>query len=269
MPMIRAMHTARPSAVAQVELARPHRRVSSLRTDAERIPDFCRTCALYDACSMVGYGRRELSPLHALMEHLGPYRTGTYLFRGGDPFDALFAIRAGTVKITTINGGGQHRVLGFQLPGEIIGLYAIYPAAFPYDVIALENVQLCRFPFAAISELARHQPVVQQHLFRLLSEKIQIRQQLSWAGEHGATERIAAFLIDLGRRYTMRGLDGTRFRLSMSRTDIANYLGLAAETVSRTLTRFRTRGWIELEGRWLELRERSRLQTAGAALLPT
>lgn len=227
--------------------------------------DFCRTCALYHACAMVGFGKPELSPLHGLMEHLGPCRADDVVFHQGDPFEAVFAVRAGTVKTRQIDPEGREHVLGFHLPGEVIGLNAIYPGHFPCDAVALEDTFLCRFSFPAMSTLAANRPAVQQHLFRLLSKELGAASLL--VGDHPADVRVAAFLVDLGERYTARGASGTEFRLSMSRGDIANYLRLAAETVSRVLARFRTQRLIALDGRDLRLLDPVRLRELGRGLL--
>lgn len=228
-------------------------------------PDFCRTCALSSACAMVGYGKPELSPLHGLMEHLGPYRTGEAVFRQDEPFEAIYAVRAGTVKTRQLDNHGREHVLGFFLPGEVIGLDAIYPDRFPCDAVALEDAQFCRFSFPAMSALATRQPAVQRHLFRLISRQLGTARLL--AGDHSADERIAAFLVDLGERYAARGFPGTHFRLSMSRSDIASHLSLAAETVSRTFSRFRAKGLVVVEGRVLHLREQQQLRKLGENLL--
>lgn len=228
-------------------------------------PDFCRTCALSSACAMVGYGLPELSPLHRLMEHLGPYRAGDAVFRQGDAFEAVYAVRSGVVKTRQFDRSGNEHVLGFHLPGEVIGLDAIYPARFPCDAIALEDAQFCRFSFPAMSLLATEQPVVQKHLFRLIGQRLGMRRLLS--GDYSADERMAAFLVDLGDRYAARGFSATLFRLGMSRGDIASYLCLAAETVSRTLGRFRSQGWIELRGRALVLQQPGTLRELGRNLL--
>ncbi len=228
--------------------------------------NFCRTCAFAGACIAVGYGKPELESLHCLVEHVGPYRNGEHVFRTGDPFRTIFAVRAGMVKTCLVDKEGREQVLGFYLPGEVIGLNAIYPEHFPCDAIALENAQFCRFSFPAMSALATRMPAVQQHLFRLLSKELGTASLL--AGDHSADERMAAFLCDLGRRYTARGFSGTRFTLSMSRGDIANYLRLAAETVSRVLTRFRNQHLIAIEGRELELLDVKGLQKIGQNLLP-
>ena len=228
--------------------------------------DFCRSCALSSVCAMVGYGKPELSPLHGLMEHLGPYRAGEAVFRQGDPFEAVYAVRAGTVKTRQLDNHGREHVLGFFLPGEVVGLDAIYPDRFPCDAVALDDAQFCRFSFPAMSALATRQPAVQLHLFRLISRQLGTAARLV-AGDHSADERMAAFLVDLGERYAVRGLPGTHYQLSMSRSEIANYLSLAAETVSRTLSRFRAKGLIRIEGRVLHLREPQELRELGQNLL--
>src|SRR6185437_12732885 len=134
---------------------------------------------------------------------------------------AIYAVRTGSVKTRLFDRDGNEQVLGFYLPGEVVGLNAIYPEHFPCDAVALEDTQFCRFSFPAMSALAARQPAVQQHLFRLISKELGAVSLL--AGDHSADERMAAFLVDLSNRYAARGFSATRFHLSMSRGDIANY----------------------------------------------
>lgn len=227
---------------------------------------FCRSCAFAGACLAEGYGKPELVELHCLVEHVGPYRAGEHVFRSGDPFRAIFAVRSGSVKTCAFDRDGREQVLGFYLPGEVIGLNAIYPERFPCDAVTLETSQFCRFSFPAMSALAARMPAVQQHLFRLISKEL--GDASTRAGEHTAEERVAAFLMDLSIRYDARGFSATRFDLSMSRNDIANYLRLASETVSRVLSRFRQRELIDLDGRKLVLIDPATLREIGQALLP-
>jgi CRP/FNR family transcriptional regulator len=230
--------------------------------DAEH---FCSTCAFAEACAVAGYGSTELTELHCLVEHVGPFEPGQRIFRSGDPFRALFAVRSGMVKTTLVDAEGREQVLGFYLPGEMVGLDAIYPEHYPCDAIALETTLCCRFSFPAMSALAARQPKIQQHLFRLLSKELGSASLL--AGDHSADERMAAFLVDLGDRYATRGLSGTQFRLSMARADIANYLRLAAETVSRVLGRFREQQLIAIEGRRVQLLDPPRLRELARCVL--
>ncbi|KQZ71068.1 helix-turn-helix domain-containing protein [Rhodanobacter sp. FDAARGOS 1247] len=227
---------------------------------------FCGTCAFSSACIAAGYDKPELAELQCLVEHVGPFRVGEHIFRTGDPFRAIFAVRSGTVKTRMVDKEGREQVLGFYLPGEVIGLNAIYPEHFPCDAVALDTAYFCRFSFPAMSALASRVPAVQQHLFRMLSKELGTASLL--AGDHSADERVAAFLLDLGNRYAVRGFSGSQFHLSMSRGDIANYLRLAAETVSRVLSRFRAQKLIAIEGRELELLNVAALRKIGEALLP-
>jgi CRP/FNR family transcriptional regulator len=227
---------------------------------------FCGTCSFSSACVATGHDKPELAELQCLVEHVGPFRAGEHIFRTGDPFRAIYAVRGGTVKTRVIDREGREQVLGFYLPGEVIGLNAIYPEQFPCDAVALDTTIFCRFSFPAMSALASRIPAVQQHLFRMLSKELGTASLL--AGDHSADERVAAFLLDLADRYAARGFSATRFHLSMSRGDIANYLRLAAETVSRVLSRFRTQKLIQIEGRELHLLSPAGLHEIGQALLP-
>ena len=212
---------------------------------------FCSTCVFAAACLDSGYDKSRLRELHVLVEHTGPYRPGEHIFREGDDFNALAGIRAGTVKTYVTDLAGREQVRGFFLPGEIIGLNAISRSRYPVNAVALDSVMLCRFSFPKIATLATRMPALQQQLFRLLSEDI--GKAALFAGDFTAEERLAAFLVLLSRRFAARGLSPTRMRLAMGRGDIANYLRLATETVSRLLRRFQEKGLLRVENRDVEL----------------
>jgi CRP/FNR family transcriptional regulator, anaerobic regulatory protein len=226
---------------------------------------FCSTCAFSQACLSQGMDKNALMDLHMLVEHVGPLHAGDHVFREGDPFDAIAAVRAGTVKTYTIDREGREHVLGFHLPGEVIGLNAIDEEHYPCNAVALDTVMLCRFSFPKISVLAMQMPGLQQHLFRLLSRDIGNAALLS--GDWTADERMAAFLVGLSRRLAARGFSADRFQLTMARTDIANYLRLAPETVSRVLKRFQDDGLLKVDRRELELVGRAQLEALAAPVL--
>lgn len=208
---------------------------------------FCSTCAFGSVCLGGGVDKAALRELHCLVEHVDSYRNGDLVFRNGAHFSAIYAVRAGTVKTRLVDIEGRELVLGFHLPGELIGLNAIHPDAYPCDAVALGAVEVCRFSFPALATLAARMPGIQQELFRRLSRDIGNAALL--AGDYSADERLAAFLVDLGRRYAERGFRAGSLHLAMSRSDIANYLRLAAETVSRVLRRFQDKRLIEVQGR--------------------
>jgi CRP/FNR family transcriptional regulator len=226
---------------------------------------FCSTCAFSQACLSEGYDKRHLADLHVLVEHVGPFNARDHLFREGDEFNAIAAVRAGTVKTYVIDAQGNEQVLGFHLPGEVIGLNAIHTARYPCNAVALDTVTLCVFSFPQLSLLATRMPGLQQHLFRLLSQDIGKAALLS--GDFTADERMAAFLVTLSRRYAARGFSPHRFTLTMARADIANYLHLAPETVSRILRRMSNEGSIEVKQRDVYLRDMARLETLAKSVL--
>lgn len=249
----------------------PHRSLSPFRPRANPIADdgdaisFCSTCAFAGACRAEGYDKSALLELHCLVEHIGPYQAGSYLFREGDPFNAIAAVRAGTVKTFTVDASGREQVLGFFLPGEVIGLNAIHSARFPCSALALDTVTLCRFSFPLMATLATRMPGLQAQLFRLLSQDINKAALL--AGDFSADERMAAFLVSLSRRYRDRGFSATRFNLAMSRTDMANYLRLAAETVSRVIRRLEIEGLVEVDRREFVITDLVRLEQLAQPVL--
>lgn len=226
---------------------------------------FCGTCAFAPVCLPGGYDKTALSELHCLIEHVGPLHAEAHVFRVNDPFVAIYAVRAGMVKTYAVDEQGREQVQGFFLPGELVGLSGIYPSRYPCNAVALDTVTLCRFSFPAMATLAARLPGLQEQLFRLLSKDIGSATLL--AGDFSADERLAAFLIGLSDRYGARGFSATRFRLSMSRADIANYLRLATETVSRVLRRFQDERLIAVDRREMEIRDPVRLRYVARCVL--
>jgi CRP/FNR family transcriptional regulator len=218
---------------------------------------FCSTCAFSAACLDQGFDKSRLRELHVLVEHVGPFEEGAHIFREGDPFEAIAAVREGTVKTYVNDAEGREQVLGFFLPGEIIGLNAISQARYPCNAVALDAVSLCRFSFPNIAALATRVPGLQQQLFKLLSEDIGKAALL--AGNFTADERMAAFLVSLSRRQAARGASPTHLQLAMTRTDIANYLRLASESVSRGLSRLQDAGIVRVDRRHVEITDPARL----------
>ena len=196
---------------------------------------------------------------------VGPFHAGDHLFREGEPFEAIAAVRAGSVKTRVIDRDGHEHVLGFHFPGEVIGLNAIDDHRYPCDAITLDTVMLCRFSFPKISLLAAKVPGIQSELFRLLSRDIGRAALL--AGDWSADQRIAAFLVGMSRRLAARGFSATRFQLTMARTDIANYLRLAPETVSRVLRRMQDEGLLAVDRREVELLDKARIEALSAPIL--
>ena len=249
---------------AMSRVAFPRQDKHTLADDGDAL-QFCSTCAFSQACIDEGMDKTSLGDLHVLVEHIGPFHAGEYIFREGDPFEAIAAVRAGTVKTSVVDRDGHEHVHGFHLPGEVIGLNAIDGDRYPCDAVALDTVMLCRFSFPKISVLATRVPGLQRQLFRLLSRDIGRAALL--AGDWSADQRVAAFLVGMSRRLSARGFSATRIQLTMARTDIANYLRLAPETVSRVLRRMQDDGVLAVERREVELLDPVSLETLAAPIL--
>lgn len=226
---------------------------------------FCSTCAFSRACLAHGMDKDDLAELHVLVEHVGPCAAGEHVFREGDPFEAIAAVRAGIVKTYVVDAEGREHVLGFHFPGEVIGLDAIDGEHYPCNAVALDTTMLCRFSFPRMAVLATRLPGLQRELFRLLSRDIGRAALL--AGDWSADQRLAAFLVGVSRRLAARGFSANRFQLTMPRTDIANYLRLAPETVSRVLRRFQDDGLLAVHRREVELLDPHRIQALAAPVL--
>ncbi len=242
-------------------------RTASLRIVADDGDDlhFCSTCTFSRACLDEGLDKASLRDLHVLVAHSGPHPPGTHIFREGDPFRAIAAVRSGTVKTYRTGLDGRQQVLGFHVAGELVGLSAIDSDRYPCNAVALDAVHLCRFSFEQMAMLATRLPGLQKQLFRLISRDIGHAEAL--AGDHSAEERLAAFLVSLIDRLAVPLGALPRVALAMRRSDIANYLRLAPETVSRLLRQFQERGQVRVRKRELEVIDLEGLRRLAAPVI--
>ena len=196
----------------------------------------CSKCSLSSLCLTTGLCEAELVRMDGLVTQAAPLHEGDHLYRVGDAFKAVYVVRAGSFKTYTVDSEGREHVLGFHLPGEILGLEAIYPEQHVCNAMALDTASVCVLPFEQLTALAGELRALRTQLFRCMSKDISDAAAL--AGDFTAEERIAAFLIGLSKRFQQRGFSPRQFNLTMSRRDIANNLRLAPETVSRVFARF-------------------------------
>jgi CRP/FNR family transcriptional regulator len=220
----------------------------------------CRDCALRGLCLTLGLDESDMQSMEGAIKSRRKLKKGERLFRMGDPFRALYAIRSGSTKTCEIAADGNVQISGFHLPGELLGIDAISTEKHPSDVIALESTDICELPFDRLEMLARELPGLQHQLFRIMSREIlEEESQLLMLGRMKAEERLATFLLNFSRRYQQLGSSPTDLRLPMSRQDLGDYLGLALETVSRLLSRFQEEGLITVQGRSVQLLDMSGL----------
>jgi CRP/FNR family transcriptional regulator len=212
-------------------------------------------------CLPCGLTGEQLSDMDDLTRVKRRVARGTALYRSGDAFESLYAVRSGSFKTVGVSRNGVEKVTGLHLPGEVMGLEAINGRQHGYDAIALEDSEVCVIPYARLTQLALRMPDLQGQLLRILSGDISRDQGLMLLlGGMDAEQRIAAFLLSLSRRYQKLGYAAARFSLRMTREEIGSYLGLTLETVSRLFSRLQREGLLSAHQREVELKDIPRLR---------
>lgn len=221
----------------------------------------CAACPQADRCGSLALDATGSAIVDRVASTRIRLRKGATLFRAGDRFAALYAIRFGSFKTQIVTGDGREQVSGYHLAGDVIGSDGIGGTIHHCEAIALEDAEVCALPFDRVEVLAREDVAFQRSLHRMLgSEIVRERSVMTMLGTMRAEQRLASFLLDLARRYEARGYSPREFVLRMTREEIGSHLGLTLETVSRLFSRFRDSGWIELRGRLVRLVDRDALR---------
>lgn len=231
-----------------------HRSLESVRQNQEQQETRvkCENCALFRICLPKNVSGTDLKKLDSIIERHQPVARGKQLFKSGDRFRSIYAVRSGAVKTYQIDANGNEQVCGFHLPGELIGLDGIVGQTNSTSARMLSSTGLCEIPYDKLEALGIELPELQREVVRLLSREIVNTQwQLILVGNKKAEERTASLLCNISERLQLRGYSGTEFNLPMSRSDIANFLGLTIETTSRVITRLQKQSLISAKGKSL------------------
>jgi CRP/FNR family transcriptional regulator len=222
----------------------------------ETIKVACSNCNLRELCMPMGFSTEDMLKLDEVVATRRRVKQGDLLFRDGEPFKSLFAIRTGFFKTCVSTADGREQVTGFQMAGEIIGLDGIVTDHHSCNAVALEDADVCVMPFASVEELSREFPVLQRHVHKIMSREI-VRENsmMLLIGNMRSEERLAAFLLNLLQRLHARGFSQSEITLRMSREEIGSYLGMKLETVSRAFSKFSDEGIIEVKQRYVRILE--------------
>jgi CRP/FNR family transcriptional regulator len=214
----------------------------------------CSNCNLRELCMPLGLNESEMERVDEVVATRRKVARGENLFRNGDKFNSLFAIRTGFFKTRISAEDGRDQVTGFQMAGEIIGLDGIVSDHHTCDAVALEDAEVCVMPFDRIEELSREITSLQRHVHKIMSREI-VRENgvMLLLGSMRAEERLAAFLLNLVQRLHARGFSQSELVLRMTREEIGSYLGLKLETVSRTFSKFVDDGIVEVKQRHVRI----------------
>lgn len=185
----------------------------------------------------------DIDQLDQIVNHKPKLEKGEQLYRAGEKFTSVYAIRSGLVKVVSIQGSGDEIIHGFYLPGDVVGFDGIAQAQYAMTAIAVSHTSLCEIPYSELSHLAEKVPKLNTHLYEIMSRKINDSYyQAQLLAIKSAEERLAGFLWHMMERFRVRGYIYTEFDLPILHREVANYLGLTPETVSRLLTKMHKSG---------------------------
>jgi CRP/FNR family transcriptional regulator len=209
----------------------------------------CDHCGLFGMCEEAGLSR-DIELLQQVVSRRTALARRSTLFAVDTPFKYLYAVKSGALAAVTPDGQGGNKIQGFYFPGDILGLDAIESSRYQQTVVALEKSAVCKLDYNNISLLGEHQAGFYQQLIQAMSHQLMSERWTSLLlGTQSTEQRLAAFVIYLSSQLKARGLPHLNFRMPMTRRDIADYLGMAMETVSRAISGLQKKGLVVLQGR--------------------
>ena len=205
----------------------------------------CSVCRLTDFCLPRGLTQEEIIRLNIAERRL---ERNDVLYHAEEKSKKIYAVKSGSFKTLLTNSQGNEQVAGFYQPGNIIGLDGLGHRTQDSTAVALENSTVCEIHESALNTLCESNPNFSQYFLQIAGKEIiKKQQQIMLLGQMRGIARIAIFLVNQSHHFEERGYSATEFRLSMSRHDIASYLGLAVETLSREFKQLQTRGYLEVQ----------------------
>ncbi len=241
----------------------PTRPLAARAADSEVCsPVTCRDCGIYGLCREVNGPDVDLRLLETIVRNRKLFKRGELLYRIGEPLRAIYAIRCGSVKTYVLTNDGRVQITGFHITGELLGLGAIAADRYTSEARVLETTMVCEVPLDVLDAYSNEIPSIRYQMLKIMSQEILDNQELMLLlGKKNAEERLATFLLSFSRRFQRRSYSPTKFNLSMSRSDIGNYLGMAEETVCRVFSRFQDDQLLTTERRQVQLLDLDRLKS--------
>ncbi len=224
------------------------------KVNLKQLQTHCSSCSLRELCLPMGLSEEEVEHLDRLVSNRRQLKRGDCLYRNGDAFSSIFAVRSGFFKSRVTSDDGRDQVTGFHMPGEIIGMDGIGTERHTLDTVALEDSEVCVIPFARLEEISHEVKTLQRQFHKVMSREL-VRDQgvMMLLGTMRAEERVSAFLINLSQRFLARGWSPSDFHLRMTREEIGSYLGLKLETVSRLFSRFQEEGLVSVQQKHIRI----------------
>ena len=221
----------------------------------------CAVCGFSDLCLPHGLKKEEWKLLDGLIQQEHTLEKGEPFFYSGQAFKSLYAVHSGSIKTFILTNDGDEQVIGFHMPGDLLGFDALGADIHSCTAVALETSSVCEIPIRALQALCLKAPHFAKHIMALMSQQITNQHDMMlMLAKKSAEVRIAALLLSISSRFQARGFSANQYHLSMSRHDIGNYLGLAVETVSRLLTHLHDAGMIQVDRRYIRIADMNGLR---------
>jgi CRP/FNR family transcriptional regulator, anaerobic regulatory protein len=220
----------------------------------------CSGCSMRTVCMPAGLTAAELARLDSVICNTRPVHRGETLYRAGDAFQSIYAVRVGSFKTVVMHRDGHEQVTGFQIAGEALGLDGVCMNHHNCDAIALEDSVVCVIPFLQLEAVCREIRTMQHHVHQMMSGEIVRESSLMMLlGTMSAEQRVAAFLLNLSKRFKALGYSQSEFNLRMTREEIGCYLGMKLETVSRMFSKFQRERLVDTRGKQIRILDPDRL----------
>ena len=226
----------------------------------------CQDCSLSELCIPRGLSQKDVERIANIVDQRKSLRKGEYLYRQGDVFRGVLALKSGTAKLVLTDHGGNEFVTGYLLPGELLGFDGLANDRHHYSALALEPVEFCEMPADELDSLCRAVPTLPRELFRHAGRSLNLETDRFVLSQRTAEERVAAFVLDISDRLSRRGFSGQEIKLGLTRHETGNYLGLALETVSRVLNNLEEMGVVAVKAKHISILDKDRLRGLASAL---
>ncbi|MCB1754811.1 MAG: Crp/Fnr family transcriptional regulator [Gammaproteobacteria bacterium] len=224
----------------------------------------CDHCEARDRCPGAELDQDQLKKLNSISATRGPFQAGQTIYRMEDKFKALYVIQKGAVKLESVSEDGVNMVDGFFFLGDMFGVDAIGATHYSNDAVALETTWVCELPYEKLEYLCEQIPGLQTRIFKLLAHQIrQINNTIVHNRYLSAEKRVLMFLEALSESNVVKKNNDGQMQLPMSKGDMAHYLGLRPESLSRALGKLANEGVIRNNAKKIELlRHRKSFQLA-------
>jgi CRP/FNR family transcriptional regulator len=222
--------------------------------DITSMQHVCEQCGIYKLCMPSGLSSGNLDALDRIIKRRRPLERGQHLYHAGEDFHSIYALRSGSLKTYVMTEDGEEHIIGIRMPGDLLGLSDINSQKYSRSAKALETCSVCEIPYERFEQLTREIPDLHHHILSMMSREIhQEQDRVTMCKKLSAEARLAGLLLMLSQRFLQRGFSASEFNLSMSRSDIANMLGLAVETISRLFTLFQENDLLVVERKHVKL----------------